>query len=69
MYHLFKQTRIYHGRPYCGPTSNNQNAEYSDLKSAQHACELFTIANPVGWNIYDATTGELVEGIDNPISW
>lgn len=64
MYHLFKQSRAYFGEPYCGYTSGNIPAEYDTLKEARHAVKEFHQFNPVGWNIWDSKTGELVEGVD-----
>ena len=64
MYHLFKQTRIYEGRPYCGSTSDGFPAEWNTLSEARAAQRMFNERNPVGWNIYDADTGELVDGYD-----
>jgi len=61
MYHLFKQSRMYTGRPYCGPTSNREPAEYSTLKQARAAKKEFTRWNPVGWDIYDSETGKKVQ--------
>lgn len=61
MYHIIKQTRVYTGRPYCGVTSNNVPAEYYNLSDAQQALVEFTKKNPVGWELYNAHTGELVE--------
>jgi hypothetical protein len=64
MYHLFKQTRIYEGRPYCGPTSDGSPAEWKTLAEAKTAQQMFNERNPVGWNIYDAETLKLVDGHD-----
>lgn len=59
-YHLFKQSRIYEGRPYCGPTSNNVPASFATFDGAFSAKRIFTEKNPVGWDIYDADTQKLV---------
>jgi hypothetical protein len=64
MYHLYKQTRIYAGEPYSGPTSDEKPAEYKSLEEAIIAKKEFTERNPVGWNIYNGDTGELVIGFD-----
>lgn len=60
MFHLCKKSRCYGGRAYCGPTSNNVPAEYETLAEAKLAVEEFTKYNPVGWDIYDSETGQLV---------
>lgn len=64
MYHLYKQTRIYAGHPYWGPTSNGIPAQYETLEEAKQAQAEFNERNPVGWNIYDEETGRLVDGVD-----
>lgn len=64
MYHLCKQTRVYDGEAYCGPTSNGFPAEYITLEEARAARSDFIKRNPVGWNIYDSETGLLVDGVD-----
>lgn len=61
MFHLFKQSRVYNGRPYCGPTSRGKPAEYATLDEAKKAKKEFTIRNPVGWDIFDAESGELIQ--------
>lgn len=53
MYHLVKKSRIYKGRPYCGPASGNMPAEYKTLAEALAAKERLTAINPVGWDIYE----------------
>lgn len=63
-YHLFKQSRVYQGQPYCGPTSNNIPAKFETIEQAEQAQELFTKSNPVGWNIFEAETGKLINGHD-----
>jgi len=64
MYHLCKQSRVYNGHPYQGYTSNNIPAEYETFEEAKKARDVFNKSNPVGWNIYDSVSGELVDGID-----
>ena len=64
MYHLCKQSGPYSGHPYCGPTSDGFKAEFKKLSEARTAQRMFTERNPVGWNIYDGETGELVDGIN-----
>jgi len=56
-YHLFKASRVYYGRPYCGPASDNIPAV---AFSEDEAFKLYQymLQNPVGWNIYEADTGE-----------
>lgn len=64
MFHLFKQTRAYNGEPYCGPTSDYTPASYKTIEAAKIAKLLFQERNPVGWNIFNAETGEIVSGYD-----
>lgn len=63
-YHLCKQTRLYNGQPYCGPTSNGKPAESNSLDRAIRMAKKFNIENPVGWNVYDSVTGLLIDGFD-----
>jgi hypothetical protein len=64
MFNLSKQSRLYDGHPYCGPTSNYQFAQYATIEEARKARDEFQLKNPVGWNIYDADDGTLIEGMD-----
>lgn len=64
MYHVFKQTQIYEGHAYCGPMTTGTTAEFKTLAEAKEARCAMNEANPVGWNIFDAETGVLVEGHD-----
>ena len=64
MFHLCKQSRIYNGSPYCGPTSGYIPAEYETKEQAIEAQIEFTNKNPVGWNIFDSVTGNLIDGYD-----
>lgn len=64
MYHLCKQTRFYDGEPYCGYSSDNIPCEFEKLDDAQEKVKELNISNPVGWNIWDSETGELVDGFD-----
>lgn len=64
MFHLYKASRVYSGRPYCGPTSDNKPAEYDTFEEAQVAAATFQEYNPVGWNIFDGDSGELLSGYD-----
>lgn len=64
MYHLYKQTRIYDGHPYWGPTNNKIPAQYETLKKAKQAQTEFNKHNPIDWNIYDEETGRLVNNIN-----
>ena len=61
MYHLCKQSRFYHGEPYCGATSAFLPASFVTLDEARMAVKLFLKRNPVGWDIYDSTTRKRVE--------
>ena len=56
-YHLFKASRVYYGRPYCGPSSDGRPAI---AFSEEEAFKLYQymMQNPVGWNIYNADTAE-----------
>ena len=69
MFHVFKQTRLYSGAPYQGPTSNGFPAEYKTLKEAKIAAENFQQRNPVGWNIFDSETGNLIDGVNMFEGW
>lgn len=71
MYHLFKQSRTYTGRPYKGPTSDNVEASYNTFEEALLAAQEFTERNPVGWNIFEAESGEIMDIVEyttNPYS-
>ena len=61
-YHLFKQSRLYLGKPYCGPSSDNVPQEFDTLEEAKRARERLSARNPVGWNIWRA--GHVVLGHD-----
>lgn len=63
MFHLFKQTRAYNGDPYWGPTSDYKLASYKTLEAAKIAKLLFQERSPVGWNIFNGETGELVSEV------
>ena len=54
MFHLFKASRVYEGRPYCGPTSNGKPAQYKTRLAAVRAANRFLKKNPVGWSVYYA---------------
>ena len=60
-----KQTRLYAGFPYCGYSSNGIRAEADTLAAAQSLRDELQEFNPVGWNIWDSSTGKLVEGMDH----
>jgi len=59
-YHLCKKSRMYHSRPYCGPSSNNEPAEADTLEEALVLQQEMTQVNPVGWDIYESETGVVV---------
>jgi len=59
-YHLFKKSRIYTGRAYSGATNDGNIAEAETLEEATVMKERMTHNNPVGWDIYDSETKELV---------
>jgi len=59
-YHLFKQSRVYTGRAYSGPTSDNKPAEAETLAEAIVLQAKMTAANPVGWDIFLSETKEQV---------
>ena len=62
-YHLFKKSRVYSGRPYCGPTSDNEPAEADTLEEAITLQQEMKYRNPVGWDIFDSETQEKVNEI------
>lgn len=57
-------SRYYTGKAYNGPTSNYKDAAYETLEEAKKAAEDFLSKNPVGWNIFDSESHELVDGFD-----
>lgn len=61
-YHLCKQTRVYDGEPYRGPSSNYIPMSFDLFSEALDARDKLQNRNPVGWNIFNADTGELVNG-------
>lgn len=61
-YHLCKVTRVYDGEPYCGPTSKGQPAGSDSLEEAVQMAKFFDRVNPVGWNVWDSETGQVVHG-------
>lgn len=67
-YHLEKQTRLYGGQGYDGHTARQCGylgpMEFDDLETARKVRLRLQVVNPVGWNIWDSTTRELVEGFD-----
>jgi hypothetical protein len=63
-FHLCKQTRLYDGEPYCGPTSDHKPMEFNTLQEARIAVIVLNNLNPTGWNIWDSETHKLVEGFD-----
>lgn len=60
-YHLYKASRLYEGRPYCGPSSNSQPAEANSLNAARDLQQQLNKINPVGWRIRDTLTGQDVD--------
>jgi|ADurb_Gel_02_Slu_FD_contig_31_1267005_length_292_multi_2_in_0_out_0_1 hypothetical protein len=65
MYHIEKDTRIYCGVPYCGYSSGGEMMQFDTLEEAREAKERLEIANSgVGWNIWNAETKEIVDGVD-----
>jgi hypothetical protein len=60
LFHLFKSTRIYSGRPYCGPASGGVPAEFEDIGDALRAQSMMSERNPVGFDVFDSTTGQCV---------
>lgn len=59
-YHLCKKSRAYCGSPYNGPSSDYLPAETDSLNKAILLAKELTEKNPVGWDIYDATTKQIV---------
>jgi len=62
-YHLCKKSRMYNNRAYHGPSwrQGSEPAETDTIEFARTMVEIMTMKNPVGWDIYDAMTGEKVE--------
>jgi|688.fasta_scaffold1033207_2 hypothetical protein len=64
-YHLCKQSRMYRGEGYDGPTRKSEEPiDIASLEEAKRLQLLYQKRNPVGWNIYDADTEKLVDGLD-----
>jgi hypothetical protein len=63
-FHIEKQTRIYDGEPYCGPSSNYIPLAFASIEEAKRKISLLNEINPVGWNIWNSNTRELVHGIN-----
>ena len=65
-YHLFKKSRVYSGRAYEGQTCDRAGvpspAEFERLTDAMQAKEKMDKLNPVGFDIYNSTTGEKIYG-------
>ncbi len=61
-YHLFKKSRTYNGHPYHGQLWRQafEPAETNSLTFARAMVQILTMKNPVGWDIYDSDTGEIV---------
>ncbi len=69
MFHLCKQSRMYYGYPYSGPSGEaigkrNEPLEFESLDEAIEASKKLNKFNPVGWNVFDSDTRGLVYGID-----
>jgi hypothetical protein len=68
-YHVVKATRIYEGSGYSGYSAQQvgapQPVEEDSLEEAKKWLIRLEAFNPVGWNIYDSTTGECVVGLDH----
>ena len=63
MFHLCKHSRLYTNDPYMGPSSDYKRAECETLDQAIEMQKVLTRRNPVGWEIYDSTTGKLIKGV------
>lgn len=71
-FHLEKQTRLYVGEPYSGPSCEviahlsefAGAAESVSIEGAIEMKKLLSKHNPVGWNIWDSETQKLVAGIN-----
>lgn len=61
-YHIIKESRLYTRIPYCGATSGGHPAEAETMEAAVNMARDFMKRNPVGWNVYDSDTGELIYG-------
>jgi hypothetical protein len=58
-YHLYKSSRLYEGRPYCGRSSGGVPAQAATLEAACEWFRCLTATNPgVGWIIWDTETNE-----------
>ena len=65
-YHIVKQSRAWSGRGYKGPSSNYETQEYNDVDTARGVIKyILSIQNPVGWDIIDSTTGEIVPSYED----
>lgn len=61
-YHLFKGTRGYDDRPYCGPSSLGVPAEADTMKEAEKLRNELLSRNPgVGWEMYDTHLRKYVQ--------
>lgn len=59
-FHIYKSSRGYDNRGYCGPSSNGELCEFVSLEEARIFREDVLIRNNlgVGWIIIDTRTGE-----------
>ena len=68
-YHVEKQTRLYDGRGYdgfsCSLIDHLGCLETNDLAEAKSWVQQLQSVNPVGWNIWDSETGDLVDGFNH----
>jgi hypothetical protein len=53
---------LYNNRAYHGSSwkQGSEPAETDDLDFAKTMVEIMTMKNPVGWDVYDSTTGEKI---------
>lgn len=63
-YHIFKQTKMYEGKPYYTDSFAPSPLEFNSIKLAIAVASYMRILNPSGWNIWDASTSRLIDGID-----
>lgn len=60
-YHIIKASRIYEGKPYKGSSSLYKELTYTDLAITRSVVNSLNKINPVGWEIYNNHTGEIIE--------
>jgi hypothetical protein len=59
-YHICKFGRVYSGHPYQGPTTCGLKAESDDYAHILQVADCMAHHNPVGWEVYDSETQEMI---------